>query len=25
MCAAQNAAWKEWYAKQKEIFESVSK
>lgn len=25
MCAAQNAAWKEWYAKQKEIFESVNK
>jgi hypothetical protein len=23
-CAAQNAAWKEWYAKQKEIFDSVS-
>ena len=24
MCAAQNAAWKEWYHKQKEIFDSVS-
>ena len=23
-CAAQNEAWKEWYKKQKEIFESVS-
>lgn len=25
MCAAQNAAWKEWYTKQKEIFDSVSR
>lgn len=25
MCAAQNAAWKEWYTKQKEIFDKVSK
>ena len=25
MCAAQNAAWKEWYHKQKEIFDNVSK
>ena len=24
MCAAQNAAWKEWYKQQKEIFDSVS-
>ena len=24
MCAAQNAAWKEWYHKQKEIFDKVS-
>ena len=24
MCAAQNAAWKEWYRQQKEIFDSVS-
>ena len=24
MCAAQNAAWKEWYHKQKEIFDSIS-
>lgn len=24
MCAAQNTAWKEWYRKQKEIFDSVS-
>ena len=23
-CAAQNAAWKEWYTKQKEIFQKVS-
>lgn len=23
-CASQNAAWKEWYNKQKEIFEKVS-
>ncbi len=25
MCAAQNAAWKEWYKQQKEIFDSISK
>jgi len=25
MCAAQNAMWKEWYHKQKEIFDSISK
>ncbi len=25
MCAAQNAAWKEWYKQQKEIFDSVGK
>ena len=24
MCAAQNSAWKEWYNKQKEIFDNVS-
>jgi hypothetical protein len=24
MCAAQNAAWKEWYQQQKEIFDSVA-
>jgi uncharacterized lipoprotein YmbA len=24
MCAAQNAAWKEWYKQQKEIFNSIS-
>ncbi len=24
MCAAQNAMWKEWYTKQKAIFDSVS-
>ena len=24
-CAAQNAAWKEWYHKQKEIFDNVGK
>jgi len=24
ICAAQNAAWKEWYIKQKEIFDKVS-
>ena len=24
MCAAQNAAWKEWYTKQKEIFDKVA-
>lgn len=24
MCAAQNSMWKEWYTKQKEIFDSVS-
>jgi hypothetical protein len=23
-CAAQNEAWKEWYKKQKEIFDNVS-
>jgi uncharacterized lipoprotein YmbA len=25
MCAAQNAAWKEWYKQQKEIFDNISK
>lgn len=24
VCAAQNAMWKEWYIKQKEIFDKVS-
>ena len=25
ICSAQNAAWKEWYKQQKEIFDNISK